>query len=221
VPVGFYLRRSLPETLPQPKHASGMASLAAVWSGHRRELVLVVLATMCMTISTYVSTYMTTYAQTVLKMKPSSAMVASFATGGSIIVGALIGGVICERFGRRRTVIGSRVLIIVLEIPAFLYLIHDKSILALVLSIVVLGLIATPGAVAALTTMAEVFPPEIRGAGISLAYALTVTIFGSTTQFVVAWLIGVTGSPLAPAVYVMVTSAISIAAMAMLRETKS
>jgi len=221
IPVGFFLRRSLPETLPQPKHASGMAALRAVWDGHRRDVVLVVLATMCMTISTYVATYMTTYAQTTLKMPASAAMVAPLATGGSIIVGALAGGVICDRFGRRRTLIVSRVLVIALEIPAFVYLIHEKSILALVLSIVVIGLIATAGAVAALTTMAEVFPPEIRGAGISLAYALTVTIFGATTQFVIAWLIGVTGSPYAPAVYVMVTSAISIVAMAMLRETKS
>jgi MFS family permease len=219
VPVGFYLRRSLPETLPEPKHASGMAALAAVWSGHRRDVVLVVLATSCMTISTYVANYMTTYAQTTLKMPASAAMVAPLATGGSIIVGALIGGVICDRFGRRPTMIVSRVLVIALQIPAFLFLIHEKSIVSLVLSIVVIGLVAGPGVIAALTTMAEVFPPEIRGAGISLAYALTVTIFGSTTQFVVAWLIGLTGSPLAPAVYVMVTSAISIGAMAMLRET--
>ncbi len=57
-------------------------------------------------------------------------------------------------------------------------------------------------------------------AGISIAYALTVTIFGATTQFVVAALIRVTEDPFAPAYYVMVTSAISIGAMLMLGETK-
>jgi len=46
-----------------------------------------------------------------------------------------------------------------------------------------------------------------------------VTIFGATTQIVIAWLIRVTGSPLAPAVYMIATSVISILAMTMMRET--
>ncbi len=57
VPIGFYLRRALPETAPEtgsgPKPRSAGASVSAIWAGHRRELVLVVLAL-----------YMTTYAQT-------------------------------------------------------------------------------------------------------------------------------------------------------------
>ncbi|MEP6861248.1 MAG: MFS transporter [Deltaproteobacteria bacterium] len=104
-------------------------------------------------------------------------------------------------------------------IPAFLYLLDDPSVGALIIMIMVIGLASTPGAVAALTVMAEVFPADTRAAGISLAYALTVTIFGATTQVIITWLIRVTGSPLAPAVYVIATSIISIIAMTMLRET--
>jgi len=52
-----------------------------------------------------------------------------------------------------------------------------------------------------------------------VAYALTVRIFGATTQVVITWLIDVTGSPLAPAFYVMATSVVSIIAMTRLRET--
>ena len=63
-------------------------------------------------------------------------------------------------------------------------------------------------------------PEPTRNCLDTMTIALTVTIFGATTQFVIAWLIGVTGSPLAPAIYVMVLCLVSIAAMAMLRETK-
>jgi MFS family permease len=219
VPVGFYLRRSLPETLPEGKHESATATLRAVWSGHKRELVLVVIVTSCATISTYVAQYMAVYAQNTLGMPPSAAMVAPLAMGGVFIVGALVGGVVSDRFGRKRTMIVSRAGVMVLQLPAFLYLEHERTITALVLSIVVVGMVAAPGSIAALTAMAEVFPTEVRAAGISLAYALTVTIFGGTTQFAIAWLIGVTEDPLAPAYYVIVSSAISIGAMMMLGET--
>lgn len=220
IPIGFYLRRSLPETLSEAKHASASATLGAVWRDHKRELILTVLVTSCMTISTYVAQYMTVYASTTLKMPPEAAMIAPLAMGSVFIAGAFLGGIVCDRFGRRRVMIVSRLGVIALQLPAFVYLEHERTITALVLSIVVVGLVAGPGAIAALTSMAEVFPQELRSAGISISYALTVTIFGATTQFVIAWLIGVTEDPFAPAYYVMVTSAISIVAMMMLGETK-
>lgn len=219
VPAGLYLRRTLPETMATPKHTSTRAVLGSVLRNHRRELVLVVLATMCMTVSTYVLNFLTTYALTTLGMPASSALVAPLIIGIVTIAGALIGGPICERFGRKRTMIGSRILTIIVVIPAFLYVLHDRTALSLIVMITVLGLVTTPGAVAALTVMAEVFPEENRASGIALSYGLMVTIFGGTTQVAITWLIGVTGSPLAPAFYVVVTSVISMVAMSMLPET--
>jgi len=219
VPVGFYLRRALPETLPTPTHTSAVSVLGAVLRDHRRELILVVLVTMCMTVSTYVLTFMTTYAITTLDMDASSALVAPVVLGAFTIIGALIGGPICERFGRKRTLIVSRLMTIVVVIPLFMYVVHARTVFSLSAMIASLSLVMFPGVVAALTTMAEIFPAEIRAAGISLAYALTVTIFGATTQVAVTWLLEVTGSPLAPAGYIIVTSVISIIAMMMMRET--
>jgi hypothetical protein len=46
-----------------------------------------------------------------------------------------------------------------------------------------------------------------------------VSLFGGSTQFIIAWLIGVTGDPLSPAYYVIVSSAVSLGAMFMLPET--
>ena len=41
----------------------------------------------------------------------------------------------------------------------------------------------------------------MRSSGLGILYALGVTIFGGTTQFVVAWLIDVTKDPMVPAWY--------------------
>ncbi len=147
-------------------------------------------------------------------------MVAPIVMGVIAIVGALLGGVISERFGRRHTMIVSRLLVIALELPMFLYVSHERTVTSLVVMLAVLGLVGAPGAVTGVTAMSEIFPRQLRAAGISLAYALTVTIFGGTTQFVIAWLVGVTGNPLAPAYYVIASSVVSVIAMVMLRETR-
>ena len=212
IPVGLYMRRALPETLPVPKHTSVSAALRAVWTDHRREVFFLVLVTASSTITTYILSYMTTFATKTLGMSAFAGMVAPIAMGTMIVIMAPISGVLCERFGRRGTLIVSRLLTIALSVPAFLYLIHERTLVSLVVSVVGLSIVSMPAAVANLTVMAEVFPAESRGAGISLTYALAVTIFGATTQFVITWLIEVTNSALAPAFYGMAAAAMGVVA---------
>jgi MFS family permease len=212
IPVGLYMRRALPETLPEPKHASAGAALRAVWADHRHEVLLLVLVTASSTITTYIGTYMTTFATKTLGMSSTAGMVAPVAMGLMSVIMAPISGVLCERFGRRATLNVSRLLTIALLVPAFLYLIHERSVVSLVVSVVALTIVSIPGAVANLTVMAEVFPTESRGAGIALTYAFAVTIFGATTQFVITWLLDATGSALAPAYYGMAAAAMSVVA---------
>ena len=213
VPVGLYLRRALPETLGEARHGSAGAVLGSVLREQWREVVLVMMITMCMTVSTYVLTFMTTYALTALALSPRAALVAPLVVGATSIIGALLGGPLCVRFGNRRTMVVSRVLTVLVTVPAFLLVLRYPSLGSLVAMISVIGLVTTPGVVAALTVMAEVFPAERRASGIAITYALTVTIFGASTQVVITWLIEVTGSRLAPALYVVATSLISILAM--------
>lgn len=210
IPVGLYMRRALPETLPAPKHATATAALGAVWSGHRREVLLIVLVTASSTILTYIGNYMTTYATVTLGMSATAGMVAPIVTGLVIVIVAPLSGLWCERFGRRTVLLASRIATIAIIVPAFLYVSHERTVFSLVVSVIALNVASLPASVAALTVMAEVFPSESRGAGISLTYALTVTIFGATTQFVVTWLLEVTGSPLSPAYYGIAASVLSI-----------
>ena len=50
-------------------------------------------------------------------------------------------------------------------------------------------------------------------------YAVAIASFGGTAQLVVAWLIHVTGNPLAPAWYLLFASVVGLVAMGLMRET--
>jgi MHS family proline/betaine transporter-like MFS transporter len=68
--------------------------------------------------------------------------------------------------------------------------------------------------------LAELFPPQVRGIGVSLSFAVAVTIFGGFTPFVATWLIARTGNNLSPSFYIMFTAALSIIALAFVRRRR-
>jgi len=53
----------------------------------------------------------------------------------------------------------------------------------------------------------------VRTTAVSMSYSLAVAIFGGFAPFVIAWLIGITGSNLAPSYYVMFAALISLVAL--------
>jgi len=66
----------------------------------------------------------------------------------------------------------------------------------------------------------ELLPRPVRASGLSIAYALGVSIFGGTTLFVITYLIGATGDPTSPAWYVTLTSIVTAVAMWAIPETR-
>jgi hypothetical protein len=72
---------------------------------------------------------------------------------------------------------------------------------------------------AAFITLTKAFPLRIRSGAVAVVYAIASSVFGGTTQFVVAWLTGVTGDPLSPAWYMLGATLVGLAAMLLVRET--
>jgi MFS transporter, MHS family, proline/betaine transporter len=68
--------------------------------------------------------------------------------------------------------------------------------------------------------IAELFPASVRSIGLSVAYNTASMLFGGFGQFIVTWLIKVTGSPLAPTYYVMLGIVLSIIAVACVPATR-
>ncbi|MBV8604824.1 MAG: MFS transporter [Pelomonas sp.] len=198
IPVALYLRRDLPETLSAQAVGASRGGLVAL-RRHRGVILLSTLAVSGGTISTYLCTYMTTFALTALRMPSAVAMGATVALGVALIAGALLGGWLGDRVGRRPVMLWTRVLVAMATVPAFALLMAWPNALTLYAVTGLLTLLTGVGAAALLTAIPELLPMGARATGLSLVYAVGVSLFGGTTQFIIAWLLDRTGNPLAPA----------------------
>jgi MFS family permease len=113
IPLAFYLRRSMPETL---NRGAGKALSDRERVGARTSFIVVALGG---TVSTYVGTYMTTYAITTLKLSATLALSATVVGGLATAVFALLGGWLSDRFGRRPVMLVPRIALVVVAWPAF------------------------------------------------------------------------------------------------------
>lgn len=219
LPVAFYLRRSMPETLHvAPARAENIGTKGLL--RHQRIIALAVLVVLGGTVSNYVSNYMTTYAIATLKFPPLIAMGATVMVGVATLAFSLLGGWLCDRYGRKPVMLWPRLATAALTVPAFGLLVsHPTQATLLAVSTFLAALTAVSGA-ASLVTIPELLPRGIRATGLSIAYAVGVALFGGTTQFIVTWLIGATGNPAAPAWYVAGTSVITAIAMMALPESR-
>jgi MFS family permease len=222
VPVGLIMRSRLQETVDADAstiHPSTGHVFSALLKNHLRPLVVALMLITSGTIATYIGAYMTTYALSTLHMATGASMSATAVTGACLLVFSLIGGWLSDRVGRKPVYLLSKLALTAVAYPAFVAINQHHTLVALLLMAGLMGALNALGAVA-LVVITECFPKSVRSAGLSTVYALAVTVFGGTTQFVVAWLIHATGNPLAPAWYLIASSAIGIVAILMIAETK-
>jgi hypothetical protein len=110
------------------------------------------------------------------------------------------------------------VVYLALTYPLFSWLHENPSFLNLVITQValctVLGVFFGPLS----TAFAEQFPARVRSTALAIAYNVSVMVFGGFAQFFVTWLIGTTGSPVAPAFYVMFGAAVGLLAGLFLKD---
>jgi MFS family permease len=216
VPIGLALRTRLPKILPdRSMHAAGN-SIRGLLSAPGNLMIKSLLVIMCLTISMYLGNYMTTYALTTLTMSAADSLTATIVQGVSVFIGALIGGALTDRINRRSVMIVPRLVLLALIYPAFALLLQLRSVPMLTAVTAMLAVLTSISSVAVLVVVAEALPFRVRCSGIAILYATAISLFGGTTQFVVAWLINVTGDPLAPVYYIMASSVIGVVAMALL-----
>jgi len=219
LPVALCLRRRMPETL----HAAAKHPVSTGMTGLKRQsrtIALSVLVVLGGTVSTYVGSFMTTYAITALKFPPATAMAATVAVGLTTLLLSLAGGWLCDRYGRRPTMFWPRAAAALLTVPAFMLLIAQPGTAMLIAVSGFLAALTAVSGAASLIAIPELLPRRIRATGMSIAYAVGVSLFGGTTQLIVTWLMSATGNPVAPAWYVAATSAITALAMLALPETR-
>jgi len=223
VPIGLWLRSALEETHANEKDANtrNVSSLGTAFSKHFGTIAagvgLVIGGTAA---NAVVVLYMATYAVSQLKMATTTGLIAGVVAGLVTFVAAPIGGAISDRVGRKVVALIAYLLILLSIYPAFLYLNAYPTLTTLLAIVTFLAMLNAAGGAVIIITLAEIFPVEVRATGMSLVYALGVAIFGGFGQFIVTWLIQVTGSPIAPAYYVMGCAVATILALATIPEMK-
>jgi len=221
-PVGLWIRRHLDETeafIEASKSTDAPVGLMALWRSYRRSIAVSFGLVVSGTIMYYVVLiYMPTYAKTQLNIPLGDAFMAQVAGLLCLTVGTPFFGILSDRIGRRPVLMLACGLYFVLPYPLFSWLQADPGLFRLAIMQIVLCSAVAVGFGAISTALAEQFPVRMRSTGLALAYNFAVMLFGGFAQLIVTWLITVTGTPLAPAYYVMFGAVVGLSAAYFLTE---
>ncbi|WP_342105854.1 MFS transporter [Methylobacterium sp. SI9] len=224
VPVGLIIRSHLPETAGVEEDPNAAASTFAVMKRllreHGRLLGLTFLVISASTVSNAVGTNMPVYAGATLGLSETAATAVPIALGLASVAFPLLGGWLADRVGRRLIMIWPRALIVILAIPAFAWMVKAPGALNVYAITFLLSALSSINAAAVIVGIPEALPRAVRSAGLSIVYAVSVSVFGGTTNYVINWLIAETGDRLAPAYYLAAFSLIGTVAAFLLPETR-
>ena len=224
VPVGLVIRSHLPETAGEGHDPEAAASTGAVvvrlLREHGRLLGLTFLVIAASTVSNAVGTNMPVYAGATLGLSETAANAVPIALGLASVVFPLLGGLAADRFGRRPVMVWPRALILALVVPAFAWLLREPGAAAVYAVTFLLSALSSINAAAIIVAIPESLPRAVRSAGLSIVYAVSVSIFGGSTNYVVNWLIAATGDRMAPAYYLAAFSLVGTVAALFLPETR-
>jgi MFS transporter, MHS family, proline/betaine transporter len=221
-PVGLWIRRHLNETeafIEASQSTDAPVGLMTLWRNYRRSIAVSFGLVVSGTIMYYVVLiYMPTYAKTQLGIPLGEAFIAQVAGLLCLTIGTPFFGILSDRIGRRPVLMLACSLYFVLPYPLFSWLQADPGLFRLAVMQIVLCSAVAVGFGAISTALAEQFPVRMRSTGLALAYNFAVMLFGGFAQLIVTWLISATGTPLAPAYYVMFGAVVGLSAAYFLAE---
>lgn len=213
-PVGWYIRRSIPETAAFEKAVKqAKVPLLPMIQRHRWHLLGGIAVMVFWTIATYVTNYFTTYAVRELHLSFLQSFLGQLAYGIVMIIACPIVGVISDHIGVRKPMLFGAALTAILAHPLFSALAQHPSVGMLILVQVTIAFLLACYAACASSVLASVFPTQFRATGVGLSYALGVALFGGFTPVAVTALIKLTGDKLVIAYYLAIAAIISFIAV--------
>lgn len=188
--VAIYLRSSMEETESFEHHKGdrvGESRIRALMR-HPREVLTVIGLTMGGTVAFYTfTTYMQKYlVNTAGFSKSDATMISAAATFVYMLMHPLVGH-ISDKVGRRAVLIAFGVMSTLCTVPILTALgqTHD-SVTAFFLVLSGLTIVSGYSAINAVVK-AELFPVQIRALGVGLPFAIGVSLFGGTAEYIALW----------------------------------
>ncbi|MGO4393300.1 MFS transporter [Variovorax sp. M-6] len=222
-PVGMYIRRHLEESLevrpPSAQAPVRRSSLAEVCGEHGRTVLAAILSIVGGTAAAYVVTfYMPTYAIRELGLPPPVALFGAALTGLLSFGLAPFIGRWSDRVGRKPLILWSRIALVLLIYPGFLWLNLSPTPAVLFIVVGALSITLVIQTVPGITMLPEMFPKHVRASGMSLVYSVGVALFGGFSPFISTWLLNATGNKLAPAWYLLAMTLVSLLGLVWLKD---
>lgn len=217
-PVGYYIRRNLDETMNAAEAHDSMGHvLSDLLANHWQKILLCILLISGATISQYFFLYTATYAISTLHYSEGWSMAANLASAVSGVIFALVGGALADKYGVKAIAVVPRIIVTLLFYPALHLVISSGSPLVFVITTACLMALHAMSGGAGIILIPMIFPSAVRTTGLSVAYALGVTIFGGTAQIVFTSIIASTGDKLSWVWYVIIMSVVSVLAILAIR----
>ena len=219
LPVGLYMRRTIAETpafarTPRGSEAQrdrrGAFSLTANAFGF----------TVIWTVSFYVMlSYMPTFTARYAGLTPTQALWSNAAALAVMVATIPLFGLLSDRIGRKPLLLACCVGFALLSYPLFHLILGGAALFSIFAVQVIFNLFIAAFSGAGPAALAELFPTHSRTMLMSIGYSLSTAIFGGFAPFTATWLIGVTGSPISPTLYLMAAAVVSGLVIARFRET--
>lgn len=223
VPALFLIRRSLQETeefavrKQHPSMSEIFNSLLVHWGIIAKGVMLIVMSN----VSFYLITaYTATYGKQQLNLEESSSLLVAACVGLSNFFWLPVIGALSDRTGRKPLLICFTALTIVSAYPAMHWLTLAPSFGRLLTVNLWLSFLYASYNGAAVITLAEVMPRDVRTTGFSLAYSLSAAIFGGFTPAICTFLVKTTGNKAAPGLWMTFAACSGLVAAMLLGESR-
>lgn len=221
--IGLYIRLRLEDTPKfremEDRHHVDETPVRDLFTNYRRPMLIAFGVTCLNAVGFYlILSYMPTYLMTEMGVGEAQSFLATSITLAVYIGMIFLMGQLSDRFGRKTALITASLLFIVLTVPLF-SLLDGATFGKIVLIQVAFGILLTVNDGTLPCFLSEIFPTKVRYSGFAFSFNTANALFGGTAPFVATWLIGATGSKMAPAWYLVAAALVALVAMLASRET--
>ena len=188
--VALFMRRDLAETksFEEARKSGGEMGGLRLLAKHPREVMIVVGLTMGGTLAFYVYT---TYMQKFLKLSVGLTDAQTTAVSAATLIFAMllqpVYGALSDRIGRRPLLLGFAILGTLFTVPLLTAIRHAQGPWEAFALIACAWLIVSGYTSINAVVKAELFPASIRATGVGVPYAVAVSVFGGSAEYVALW----------------------------------
>ncbi|MFS2187366.1 MFS transporter [Mucilaginibacter sp. Mucisp84] len=187
----MYLRRSLQESASfdkESKKADSLNGTIEALTQHPKAVFTVIGLTIGGTLAFYTfTTYMQKFLVNTSGFSKSAATLISTLTLAVFMVIQPLFGLLSDKVGRKPLLIGFGILGTLCTIPIMTLLSHTKDVwVAFALILCALVIVSGYTSINAVVK-AELFPANVRALGVGFPYAIAVSLFGGTAEYIALW----------------------------------